>query len=134
MAKLPERRQSDEPHMSTTNDKQSLVRASSTALARTGSQALARRGLCDLVATKKQIPIAERCCPEDEARLLFCLDHHCAHHRCPNVLHLDFALVPFTNHSPEGKRRLIEKGPIAPEYRDGARLLFCLDHQCTHNW
>ncbi len=186
MAKLPERRQSDERLMKKTNDKElALVRASSTALAGTGSQALARRGLHDLEVTEQKartpldkVPglgqgLVEKLdaagvttvealadmTPEQlgaiegigpgtvekisfavinylasQAQLLFCLDHHCAHHRCPNVMHLDFALVPFTNHSPEGLRSLIEKGPIALEYRDEARFLFCLDHQCTHNW
>jgi hypothetical protein len=35
-----------------------------------------------------------KCCPEDQARSLFCLDHRCTHDRCPSVPHLDFALVP----------------------------------------
>ena len=42
--------------------------------------------------------------------------------------------APFTKQRPESLRRVIEKGPIAPEYRDDARFLFCLDHQCAHNW
>jgi hypothetical protein len=183
---LPERRQSYELHMNTTDDKKSaLVRASSASLVRTGSQALARRGLRDLESTEQKtgtpietllglsqdlveklaaagvttVEALANMTPEQlgaiegivpsiveeisfavihylakQAQLLFCLDHHCAHNRCPNVMHLDFALVPFTKHSPESLRSLIERGPLAPEYRSEARFLFCLDHQCTHNW
>lgn len=67
--------------------KGSLVPASSTALARIGSQSLVSRGLRDLEKL-------ERCCTEPEARFLFCLDHQCFHDQCPNVPHLDFALIP----------------------------------------
>jgi integrase len=35
-----------------------------------------------------------KCCPEDQARSLFCVDHYCTHDQCPSVPHLDFALVP----------------------------------------
>jgi tetratricopeptide (TPR) repeat protein len=40
------------------------------------------------------VTTGERCCTEDHARILFCLDHECCHDQCPNVPHLDFALIP----------------------------------------
>lgn len=80
--------------MNKTDEKESaLVRTSLTALARTGSQDLARRGLHDLEVAGQDAR-GDKCCPDDQARLLFCLDHQCSHDKCPNVLHLDFALIP----------------------------------------
>ncbi len=135
MAKLPERRQSDEPHMSTIDDKQSsLVRASSTALGRTKSQALARRGLRDLDSadqektraglpgTFSEVPdnachiATGKCCPKDQAQLLFCLDHQCTHDRCPDIPHLDFGVVPVENIRPEVLQRSIQEDQAGGEY------------------
>lgn len=94
MAKLHEQKQTEGPRMDATDDKRAaLVRSSSSALVRTGSQALARRGLHDLEVAEQKIK-GGKCCPDDQARLLFCLDHQCNHDQCPNVPHLDFALVP----------------------------------------
>ena len=121
--------------MSAGDDKKTaLVRASSSALARTGSQALARRGLRDLdsaehgkartglpgkfsdVADKAGHIATGKCCPEDQARLLFCLDHQCTHDLCPDVPHLDFALIPVENVRPEVLQRSIQEGQAAGEY------------------
>lgn len=94
MAKFREGRQPDKSVMNTTDEKRSaLVRASSSALARTSSQTLARRGLHDLDVAEQKTK-RDKCCSEDQAELLFCIDHQCSHDKCPNVLHLDFALVP----------------------------------------
>ncbi len=114
--------------------KAALIAAPSSTLARTGSQELARRGLRDLDAaqhgkTGSGLPgksgdgadnsyhiATGKCCPEDQARLLFCLDHQCTHDLCPDVLHLDFALIPVENVSPEVLQRSIQEGQAAGEY------------------
>jgi len=95
------------------NNQSSVGPAPSSALARTESQALSSRGLRDPNAVEHQetshgLPLesgagtdqdypatpGERCCTEEAARSLFCLDHECCHDQCPNVPHLDFALIP----------------------------------------
>ena len=99
--------------MSANNDKKSeLVPTSSSALSRTGSQALVPRGLLELnagdggragprsavesgdLADDANRITSAKCCAEEQAQLLFCLDHHCTHDRCTDVPHLDFALIP----------------------------------------
>lgn len=99
------------------DDKAALVPAPSSSLARTGSQALARRGLRDLNAADNAFHTATgRCCPEDQARLLFCLNHQCTHDLCPDLPHLDFALIPVENARPEVLQRSIQEGQAAGEY------------------
>lgn len=113
--------------MSISDDgKTALVRASSSTLARTGSQALARRGLRDLDAdahgrTAPSSPVESGttdsgCCFEDQAQLLFCLDHRCRHDRCPDVPHLDFALIPVEKMPPAALESLVQEGWTAEEY------------------
>jgi hypothetical protein len=69
--------------------------------------------------SKPQLPdrnTTGKCCPEDQARLLFCLDHQCTHDLCPDVPHLDFALIPLENVRPEVLQRSIQEGQAAGEY------------------
>lgn len=94
-----------------------MVPAPSSALARTGSQALAMRGLRDLDAADNAFHTAGgKCCPENQARLLFCLDHQCTHDRCPDVQHLDFALISVENLRPAVLKPLVQEGWAGEEY------------------
>lgn len=93
----------------------SAVDDKKTALVRASSTALARRGLHDLEVAEQKTK-GGTCCPEDQARLLFCLDHQCSHEQCPNVPHLDFALVPLKDVRPEALQHSIQEGPLVGEY------------------
>jgi tetratricopeptide (TPR) repeat protein len=69
--------------------------------------------------SKPQLPdwnATVKCCPEDQSRLLFCLDHQCTHDLCPDIPHLDFALIPVKNVRPEVLQRSIQQGQAAGEY------------------